>query len=61
MKLRMNCIKHVSSAMVANSGAIDVECEMNERQMHDALLVFLEHIDGETWQSWVDEINEDSP
>jgi len=55
MKLRIQRISGITSAMQSNSSAVDVECDMNERQMHDALMQFLEHISEELWQQWIED------
>jgi hypothetical protein len=40
--------------------AIEIDCEMSEGQMLDALKSFLEQVSGATWASWEREINADS-
>lgn len=60
MKLRIQRVLGIFSGQRPNSSEVVLECHMNEEQMHDALLEFLESISGETWQKWVDEINADS-
>ena len=58
MKLRIKYIGSIVSAMVPNSSAIDVECDMTETQMRDALFQFCEHISSETWRKWLDDVGD---
>ena len=56
----MQAVRGISPAYQANSSAVVVECDMNEGQMFDALLQFLEHITDKTWAEWERKIDADS-
>ena len=60
MKLTIQTIKSIASASIPNSSAVKVECDMNEGQMFDALLQFLEHVTEATWAEWERAIDKDS-
>jgi hypothetical protein len=37
---------------------MEIDLDMNEGQMFDALCVFLEHISGPTWEEWKRKLDE---
>lgn len=60
MKLRMRRICDISPTGMdkIGYGQMIVNVEMTEAQMLDAILEFLTQVPGETWQKWLDIIED---
>ena len=58
MKLRMKYIVGVLPSRAQGEYELEVDCKMNEGQMFDALLTFLESLPGEKWEEWKKIIDE---
>lgn len=53
MKLTIERINSVRSAMRPNSEAVDIECVMNEWQMFEALCLIAEQVTSEQFDEWI--------
>lgn len=60
MKMQVEEITDIVSAIKPNRTTINIDVRMTESQMYDALCEFRERIDKETFQRWYEQLKSDA-